>query len=177
MGLIETTPRLETRRLTLRAPRLEDASALARFAGDPDVSRMTASMPYPYALDDAHHWIAASAGHDPREETSFVVEHDDEGLVGAMGVFRGDEGLQEVGYWIAKPYWGRGYATEALSALVGWAATAKRCRLLAAGHFEDNPASGAVLVKAGFLYTGVRAALYSRARGLSVGVRRMVRLT
>lgn len=177
MGLIETTPRLETRRLTLRAPRLEDAPALAAFAGDLDVSRMTARMPHPYGLNDAHDWIAASAGQDPREETSFVVEHDDEGLVGAMGVFRGDEGAHEVGYWIAKPYWGRGYATEAVTALVGWAATAKRRRLLAAGHFEDNPASGAVLVKAGFLYTGVRTALYSRARNASAAVRRMVRLT
>ena len=53
MGLIEISPRIETRRLTLRAPRLQDAPAIARHAGELDVSRMTARLPHPYRLADA----------------------------------------------------------------------------------------------------------------------------
>lgn len=176
MGLIEISPRLETRRLLLRAPRWQDARAIAAYAGDADVSRMTARMPHPYALADAEDWIGHTAGHDPEQETAFVIENDDGDLVGSIGLFRGSDGLDEVGYWIGRPFWGRGFATEALSALVGWACGEKRRRVIAASHFEDNPASGAVLAKAGFLYTGVRTPLFSRARNATALTRRMVRL-
>ena len=71
-------------------------------------------------------------------------------------------------------YWGRGYATEALQGALSWARSRWRKRALVAGHFVDNPASGRVLEKAGFLYTGeVRPGL-SRARGGPVETRRMV---
>lgn len=176
MGLIEISPRIETRRLLLRAPRFQDAGAIAAYAGDPAISRMTARMPHPYALADAEDWIGHTAGHDPDQETAFVIEDDDGDLVGSISLFRGHEGLDEVGYWIGRPFWGRGFATEALSALVGWACGEKRRRVVTAARYEDNPASGAVLAKAGFLYTGVRSPLFSRARGEEAITRRMVRL-
>jgi RimJ/RimL family protein N-acetyltransferase len=69
-----------------------------------------------------------------------------------------------MGYWIARPYWGQGFATEAAHALIDIARTLKLPRL-EASHFVDNPASGRVLEKLGFVPTGLSATRYSCARG------------
>jgi RimJ/RimL family protein N-acetyltransferase len=69
-----------------------------------------------------------------------------------------------MGYWIARPYWGRGFATVASQALIDIGRTLKLPRL-EASHFIDNPASGRVLEKLGFVATGLSAARYSCARG------------
>ena len=80
-----------------------------------------------------------------------------------------------MGYWIGRPYWGQGYATEAAAGAVGWAgADAGASGWVVAGHFADNPASGRVLEKAGFLYTGVVAPQFSKARGAVAPTRMMV---
>ena len=176
MGLIEIVERLETRRLTLRPPRFSDAARLAELANDYDVVKMTGRMPFPYALSDAEAWVGQSAAHDPRDETAFVIDHEDHGFTGAISLFRGDDGLTEVGYWIGRPYWGRGFASEALEAICDYGFRRHRKRAIAAGHFADNPASGVVLEKCGFLYTGVVKPLASRARGVAAPSRRMIRL-
>lgn len=176
MGLIEIAERIETRRLALRSPRLDDAGRLAELANDYDVTKMTGRMPHPYALGDAIQWIEKSASADPRAETSFVIELEDQGPIGGFGLFYGEEPIWEVGYWIGRPFWGRGLASEALQGVVAWACGRKQRRALVAGHFADNPASGVVLEKAGFLYTGVVKPLASRARGCEHPSRRMIRL-
>ena len=89
----------------------------------------------------------------------------DEGVVGGLGFFTPPDGRLEVGYWIGRDWWGRGLATEALSGALAWAGRDWRRRYVVAAHFADNPASGQVLVKAGFLYTGEVKPLPSRARG------------
>jgi RimJ/RimL family protein N-acetyltransferase len=80
----------------------------------------------------------------------------------------------ETGYWIGRDYWGRGFATEALEGAMVWASRKWKRRALVAGHFADNPASGRVLEKAGFLYTGEVRKPFSRARQSPVDTRRMV---
>ncbi len=176
MGLIEIAPCLETRRLCLRAPRMEDAPTLARLANDYDVVKMTGRMPFPYTPADAVEWLGRSVATDPKAEVAFAIEHEDLGFIGAISLFRGEEPLYEVGYWVGRPYWGRGFAGEALEAICDWAFRAHRRRAIVAGHFVDNPASGRVLTRAGFLYTGVVKTLESRARGCAAATRRMVRL-
>ena len=74
------------------------------------------------------------------------------------------------GYWFGRPYWGKGFATEALQALTS---AARSLGALEAGHFVDNPASGRVLSKGGFGYTGETKPLFSMARGASVPCKRM----
>ena len=69
-----------------------------------------------------------------------------------------------MGYWIAREHWGRGFATEAATALLAIADTLGIERL-EASYFSDNPASGRVLEKLGFKPTGLRAPRYSCARG------------
>jgi len=77
-----------------------------------------------------------------------------------------------MGYWIARPFWGRGYATEACSALVEIARTLGLASL-EGSHFTDNPASARVLEKLGFVPLGIVAPRMSCARGAEVPARLM----
>jgi len=135
---------------------------------------MTSSMPFPYTLGDAEDFVARCAIADRGHDVSFMIDHDDAGLVGGLGFDRNAEGAIEVGYWIGKPWWGRGLAGEALVGAMEWAARGWKRRVVTAGHFSDNPASGRVLCRAGFLYTGRIELRDSRARGEPVPCRSMV---
>ncbi|QQQ18023.1 GNAT family N-acetyltransferase [Brevundimonas vitis] len=174
MCVIETPAVVETRRLMLRSPEPRDAARLADLANDRDVARMTLRMPHPYGLPDAESFVLQVASQDPRRASTFVIAHEDHGPVGVIGLFEDGDPAPEVGYWIGRPFWGRGYATEALEGALVWASRRWRRRALVAGHFSDNPASGRVLEKAGFLYTGEVRRGFSRARGSDVDTRRMV---
>ena len=167
-------PALRTARLDLRAPTMADADRLAVLANDFDVVRMTGSMPWPFTLDDAEAWVAHAQHADPREEALFVIDLPGEGPIGVIGLDPDGVMTVEVGYWLGQPYWGRGYATEALTALLAWARDAWGRRCITARHFVDNPASGVVLIKAGFLYTGRIGPWPCRARGEDVVTRWMV---
>lgn len=174
MCVIEPSPVVETRRLALRSPGVRDVARLAELANDAGVARMTLRMPHPYRVQDAEDFLAAVDGQDPARARTFVIEHEDHGSVGVIGLFEDQDPAPEVGYWIGRPFWGRGYATEALEAAMVWASKAWKRRALAAGHFTDNPASGRVLEKAGFLYTGEVRKGFSRARGGVAHTRRMI---
>jgi RimJ/RimL family protein N-acetyltransferase len=157
---------IETPRLMLRPPEHRDAKAIARGVGDFDVARMTASVPHPYTAEVGEGWIILTRVQSRRGLAyNFLMDAGD-GVVGCVGVFRRrPQSDWEVGYWVAKSAWGRGYASEALRAMIGWARTDLRSRRLIAGHFDDNPASRRVLEKAGFAPTGTITNLYSLARG------------
>ena len=174
MCIIETSPVIETRRLTLRAPGLQDVTRLACLANESEIARMTLRMPHPFGVGDAEAFVLQTAAQDPSKSATFVIEHEDHGPVGVIGLFEDADPAPEVGYWIGRPFWGRGYATEALQGALTWASKKWRRKALMAGHFADNPASGRVLEKAGFLYTGEVRKGFSAARGAKVDTRRMV---
>ena len=110
---------------------------------------MTSRIPHPYTLIDADLWIA-SLGND-----EFVrgVEHGG-ALIGAVGYIEGEDREAEIGYWIGKPWWGYGFATEAARALVDHCFGPAGFVRLTCGHFIDNPASARVIAKLGFRRTG-----------------------
>ena len=174
MCVIETSPAIETRRLTLRAPGVGDVNRIAALANDRDVARMTCHMPHPFGVGDAEAFVLDVAGQDPRRASTFLIEHEDLGPVGVIGLFEGEDLAPEAGYWIGRPFWGRGFATEALQGALVWAGKHWRRRALIAGHFTDNPASGRVLDKVGFLYTGETRRAFSRARHDTADKRMMV---
>jgi RimJ/RimL family protein N-acetyltransferase len=167
---------LTTARLRLRAPRATDAARIAALAADYDILKNTLRMPHPYRREDAEVFIESCATQDPDREQTFVLEAAREGPLGVLGFFVGERPGTELGYWIGRPYWGRGYASEAVEAALRWADGEWRRRVVWAGHFADNPISGRVLEKAGFLYTGVVESRFSRARGEPAATRLMVRL-
>ena len=162
-------PRIATERLLLRPPTPGDAVYIAELANDVDVARMTTAIRHPYRLSDAECFLAAMAAADPREDQPLLIEHPEVGPIGMTGFHRHAEGVaMELGYWLGRTFRGRGFATEAVRAAVGWAEHGLGRRVLISSHFADNPASARVLEKAGFLYTGEvgrRFSLGPRARG------------
>jgi RimJ/RimL family protein N-acetyltransferase len=162
---------IETKRLKLRALRLSDATRVARLCGDPGVGRNLAMTPLPYLDVMAEGWIMIVRASAPQgRDFVFGVELPGEGLIGCIGAHRKQGDAFEVGYWFGRPYWGRGFATETLQ---GFMAQTQGLGSLEAGHFVDNPASGRVLTKGGFAYTGETKELFSLGRGERVPCRRM----
>ena len=174
MCAIETTPLIATGRLVLRRPLKSDAQALVTYANDFNVAGMLGAMPHPYGPDDADAFLSKEI--DWRTGPRFAIEHREFGYIGGLGFDEKAPGKTEVGYWLGRPFWGRGYATEALKAAVAWARDEWGKGVLYAGHFTDNRASGTVLVNAGFLYTGDVEQRPCLARGREVPTRMMVRL-
>ena len=174
MCIIETQPVIETRRLILRSPGAQDIPRIAALANDPEVARMTQRMPHPFGVGDAEDFVLHVAAQDPARAVGFVIEHEDLGPVGVIGLHESGDPAPETGYWIGREFWGRGFATEALEGALVWAGRKWKRRALLAGHFADNPASGRVLEKAGFLYTGEVRRPFSDARGTTADKRMMV---
>jgi len=167
-------PSLSAGRLDLRPLRPEDAPRLARLANDFDVVKMTGGMPFPYALADAERFIARAEVADPDREIHFAVELPGEGPIGSIGFYPHETPGPELGYWLGRPYWGRGFAGEMLAAAMAYARGDWGKRCVIACHFVDNPVSGSALIRAGFLYTGRVEALPCRARGEPVPSRWMI---
>ena len=145
-------PVLETKRLTLRAPRLGDAKTVATLANDRRIAENTARIPHPYKMSDAEGFIAGA--NKVGGEAGFLITLRDGEIVGACGVMLQDE-TPELGYWLGLPFWGQGYATEALHAVIDYAFTDLGHETLQAGSRVTNPASRRVLEKCGFQWTGV----------------------
>lgn len=164
-----------TPRLLLRPGWIEDAPALAAAIADEMIVRNLATAPWPYGLSDAEAFL--SQPRDPAMPNFLIFERTDgaPALVGSCGLGRRPSGMVEMGYWIARAHWGRGFATEASLALIDIARTLGFAHL-EGSHFVDNPASGRVLEKLGFQPLGITAPRMSCARGVEAPSR-LLRLT
>ena len=142
-----------TERLLLRPGWPEDAAALTAAIADEGIVRNLASAPWPYGEDDARAFLAGWA--DAPLPRFLMVQRTaaQPRLIGCIGMDRMEDGETELGYWVARPFWGLGYATEAGRHMIDLARTLGIGRLTAS-HFIDNPASGSVLRKLGFRPTG-----------------------
>ncbi len=150
-------PVLETSRLVLRPFSELDASPVRELAGDPDVARMTLSIPHPYPEEMARQWIALHAPRweEGRELVLAIVSREQASVVGAGGLLlEPAHHHAELGYWIGRPFWGRGYATEASRALLGFGFESLELVRIYGRHFACNPASGSVLRKLGMSIEG-----------------------
>lgn len=156
---------VRTDRLLLRPGWIEDAPALARaVASDPAIARNTARIPSPYTLEDAEAFLRMERDQHAPACLVFARTSGAPRLVGSVGIHPDDDGL-ELGYWIARPYWGLGFATEAAAGLLRAARGSLDLKRIHSGHFIDNPASGRVLRKLGFRPTGRVVKRHSIARG------------
>ncbi len=144
---------LETERLVLRPPDLAYAPAIQQLAGAREVAYNTLLIPHPYPEGAAEAWLRA-----PRTENDHVfilTLRDTADVAGVMGLHANpDHKRAEIGYWIAVPYWGRGYATEAARAVVRFAFDGLGLERVFAEVFSRNPASARVLQKVGMRHEG-----------------------
>ncbi|WP_136161664.1 GNAT family N-acetyltransferase [Sphingomonas flavalba] len=162
-----------TDRLLLRPGWAEDAPALHAAIAEPAVVRNLARAPWPYRLTDAQAFLA---GADTPLPTClmFARTHGAPRLVGGVGLHPAADGRIELGFWVARRFWGLGYATEAGQAMLAAARDTLRLSAIEAVHFVDNPAAGRVLHKLGFRPIGCPAPRFSAGRGEAAPSRRYI---
>lgn len=148
---------METERILLRPWREEDAEALYRHASDPEVGPRAGWSPHK-SVDESRNIIRTLFAND---HTWAIVQKESGEPIGCICYYTPDEsniGIgpndAEVGYWVARPYWNRGIATEALQLLIDYCFRQRGFRTLWADYFPDNQASGHVMQKCGFKDTG-----------------------
>ncbi len=141
---------LDSSRLLLRPPEDRDAAAITRFM-EWDVVKNLSRAPHPYTEEHARVFLGhQDEGRAKGSDFVFAVTRKEDGaLAGMCGVHLRETGF-EIGYWLGRPHWGRGYATEAAAEVLGFAFRNLRAARVEAGWFHDNPASGRVLAKLGF---------------------------
>jgi len=144
-------PVLETERLVLRAPRLGDVKAVALLANDRRIAENTARIPHPYRATDAEDFIASA---NLGTETVFLITLRNGAVIGACGFTQIDRHPPEIGYWLGVKHWGKGYATEAVRALIDHIFTDLGDEAIQAAARVTNPASRRVLEKCGFQWSG-----------------------
>ena len=157
---------IETERLILREIRMEDVyEYYERLFGDGDVCR--------YLLFDPHQDIGESLAaiqeiQQQYEQGRFyrwgITEKGEDSLIGVIGLVRIDEEKSECSfaYLLGCDYWGKGYGTEALKAVISFAFEELEIRRIVADHMTENPASGAVMRKAGMNHIGTEKAKYEK---------------
>jgi ribosomal-protein-alanine N-acetyltransferase len=142
--------------LTFRTWRSRDVEALCRHANDRAVWRgLLDRFPNPYTAVDAERWISLNHATLTAPQ-NFAIELDGEAIGGVGFDQRSDvfAGTAEIGYWLARAYWGRGLATAAARFIADYAFGNLPVVRLQAGVFANNPASVRVLEKAGFSFEG-----------------------
>ncbi len=150
-------PTLHTDRLTLRPFTFDDVAQLRPLVGEKEIAANTMTIPHPYPDGEAERWIST---HQPRFEegkaaTFAVTLRDSDVLIGAIGLsIKREHSHAEMGYWIGKPYWNKGYATESTQALLRYGFETLGLNRIFAHHMTKNPASGRVMQKIGMTYEG-----------------------
>lgn len=132
----------------------EHAERIQALAGHPDIVAMT-RLPDPYPPDGALQFLRyVMPRHAAGVEYAFAVVHDAEGLVGMCGLHDvdRDRGQAELGFWIGRPYWGRGYATAAAARALRLAFTELGFDRVVAHALVENTGSRRVLERAGFRF-------------------------
>ena len=144
---------IRTENLLLRPGWVDDAPALTEAFAREDVVMTLATAPWPYRLDDAVDYLSRERSAHEADLLIFLRTPGAPRLIGGVGI--ADRGSNsELGYWVVPSHWGRGYATEAARAVIAAARYSLPIDRLISGHFTDNPASGAVLRKLGFVASG-----------------------
>ena len=161
---------IHTERLVLRPLITADAEPVFALFADWQVVRLLSAPPWPYSLDDARDFVRRSL--DPADqdgETAFSITRDN-ALIGGIGVrerpashLQRDAG-PNFGYWLGRAYWGKGFMTEALRAMVRFVFDVTSATATYSGAFAENAASLRVQAKVGFREDG-QTMLSSHPRG------------
>lgn len=157
-GFFTQLPRLETERLVLRPVTFDDVPAIHQYCSDPDVARYTTWHPHQSLLETQAYVGAVQDQYDRDEPSPWGVEHRAEGvLIGTCGfVARSPEHHRaELGYTLARRYWGQGYMTEAVRAIIAFAFDHLDVNRIEAVCDAENLASARVLEKSGLAFEGI----------------------
>jgi len=147
---------LETDRLVLRAPSMVDAARMTGLAGDWEVAKYTANIPHPYPDGEAERWLrgAMTSLRTPSGSVAVAIAiKPDPRLAGIVSVTL-DRSCRsaELGFWLGQPYWGKGFASEAIGRLAAFLRQRVKLAELHASALPANRGSVGVLKACGFQY-------------------------
>jgi len=166
---------IETRRLILRPWRVEDAPDLFKYASDPEVGPRAGWPPH-QSVEESLEIIRTVFSWEGMWAVELKENHEVIGCVGYLPASASNLDISEeeceVGYWIARPYWGIGICTEAMRAVVNYCFNVIGFTTLWGDYFPENPASGKVMANCGFIDTGNEVL----CPGLEVGSDKPVRV-
>jgi RimJ/RimL family protein N-acetyltransferase len=140
-------------RIHLTEFRSADKSALIAHLADREIYERTLRIPFPYTEAEADQWLAIATGENQRHVIAFAIRNTDGALIGSCGVEGWNGGTShraEIGYWLARTYWGQGVMTAVVRQVCAFAFADLGLRKLCAQVFANNPASARVLEKCGF---------------------------
>ena len=152
---------VDSDRLSLRLPTSADAADLVQLLNDDAVVKFLSNLPSPYRDRDAIDFITSALGHGPLPVgcALLVEDRSTNAVVGAIGVRAHDlpdgKRIGEIGYWLGKSYWGIGYATEAVAAMLPQCFAGLGLDRMTASVDAENTASLRVLEKNGFQPVGL----------------------
>ena len=150
-------PRLETDRLILRKTRMEDVGDVFAYASDPEVMEFMAWAPHT-SIGDTRTYLDSASKVSPKKDIGFVIELKATGrVIGGCGYHHFDEKNRklEAGYVLHRHYWGQGYVTEALRALIRYAFDEMGVHRLEAWCDVRNARSIRVMEKCGMTCEGI----------------------
>jgi RimJ/RimL family protein N-acetyltransferase len=155
---------LRTARLILRPARPDDAPCYALGIGDYEVARWLTAVPFPYSLTMAADWLRQLPSPRPGG-AAFIIDLPGKGLIGCVTL------TDTLGYWLARPHWGRGYMTEAVTALIDWHFGGSDATAITSGAHTRNAASLRIQARLGFAETGRE---YRYAHALQTNVEHVI---
>ena len=145
---------LETERLWLRPWRIEDLEDFYTYCKEPDVGPWAGWKPHE-SREESREILSRWLQEDGDEVRLAIVDKFNGRVIGSLGLEEdGHRGCKSLGYVLGKPYWGRGYMTEAVHAAIDYGFREMKLRLLSVNHYPENLRSKRVIEKAGFVYEG-----------------------
>ena len=142
----------------LSALRPADKTALVEYLNDREIYEHTLCIPHPYSEEDAIKYLATAkeATNKHGHPIHFAIRDESERIIGSCGFDDLRYGHRaEIGYWLAKPFWGRGITTDVVRAVCKFAFAEWKLVRITALVFVFNDASAGVLEKSGFVLEGV----------------------
>lgn len=148
---------IETERLILRSLQVSDAARIEQLAGDYDVAKTTLNIPYPYPNGAAEPFInnMLEAEKNGRVVIFAICEKSSEDLIGIINInLSALHNRGELAYWVGKPYWRKGYGTEAAQVLLSYGFEQLELHKIFAEAYISNPGSWRIMEKIGLVYEG-----------------------
>lgn len=154
---MDKLPEILTERLVLKALSFKDIPQIVAYAGNKKIAEKTLNIPHPYEEKDAIFWInSANQGFENKSQFTFGIRaKSKDQFIGGIGL-KVNKRFQraEMGYWIAEPFWNKGYATEAAGGILKFGFDQITLNKIYATHLLENPASGRVMIKNGMIKEG-----------------------
>ncbi len=148
---------ITTKRLILRPYRIDDAPRIEKLVSEKDIAKSTLNIPHPYPENSAKDFVTFALDMEKQGKMlSFaIIEKDENVLIGSVSFnLKKDFDRGELGYWIGKPYWNKGYGSEAAKALIRYGFGTLGLNRIYAAAFEQNPGSWRLMEKIGLKYEG-----------------------